>query len=100
MNAPSKPPTFPAALRRLAASARAEVARHAADDLRSHEPYEVILARRAEELDASYAALLCAVRTVGLGRTVAYDPATHTIVEAWDGCEVHHPAGRFEGWSP
>lgn len=83
-----------------AAPQLARIAILSAEDVRSREPYEVILARRAEELDASYAALLCAVRTVGLGRTVAYDPATHTIVEAWDGCEVHHPAGRFEGWSP
>lgn len=83
-----------------AAPKLARVAIFSPEEVRSHEPYEQILARRAEELDVSYGVLLCAVRTLGLGRTLVYDPALHALVEAWDGREVHHPAGRFEGWSP
>lgn len=65
-----------------------------------HEPLEVAVARRAAELNASYGVLFCVVRSLSVGRTLDYDPATHEFVTSSHAGEVRHPAGRFEGWSP
>jgi hypothetical protein len=65
-----------------------------------HEPLEVAVARRAAELDASYGVLFCIARSLGVGRSLDYDPSTHEFVLSSHDRETRHPAGRFEGWSP
>lgn len=84
-----------------AAATRLEfVALFSEEEVRSREPYELLCARRAKELGISYGALFCIVRTCGLGRTIAYDPATNELVETSAEGEARIPAGSFEGWAP